>query len=267
MYGISLKVLARGILLICTIFLLFPGSLPASPSETIVEDLHYQVDAWVWKDVARARVTLRRAGEGRYVGEISGEALGLARVLSGNRRDTYQTEMVYRDGRLAPVVYREESRRRGRRHLKEYRFLYEQGRLELWQWEENQQKMSYKWQTPLHESFYDPITAFYNHRLGVLGSFKAGDTLKLLGIPYPEPEFIEVRIGPETPAGREVMVSLINQAFENQKGVVYVTFDQNRVPTRAWARVLVVGKISGHLQPGSQSLKAPLDLTKMMINK
>ncbi|MBM4276100.1 MAG: DUF3108 domain-containing protein [Deltaproteobacteria bacterium] len=263
---ISLKVLARGLLRVCAIFLLLSASLAAAPSPTILEALHYKVDVWVWRDAVRVQVSLKRVGEGRYVGEISGETLGLARILSGNRRDIYQTEMVYRDGRLVPVVYREESRRRGRRHLKEYRFLYDQGRLELWQWEENQQKMSRKWQTPLDGSFHDPISAFYNHRLGFFGPIKGGDTLKVPGIPYPEPEVIEVRIGPEGEGGRQLMVSLLNRAYENQKGLIYVTLDKNQVPTQAWTRV-AFGKISGYLQPGSQFLKAPLDLTKKIIIK
>jgi hypothetical protein len=245
----------------------FDSPLPASPGETVLEDLHYLVDAWVWRGAAQARITLKRVGEGRYAGEISGEALGLARLLSGQRRDTYRAEMVYRNGRLTPIVYREESRRRGRRHLKEYRFRYGQGRLELWQWDDDQKQLSRKWETPLSESLQDPISAFYNYRLGFMGPVKSGDTLRVPGIPYPQPEIIEVRIGPEGEEGRQVMVSLVNRAFENEKGAVYVTFDKGLVPTQAWTRVLLFGKVIGRLQPGSKSLKPPLALTKLMIIK
>ncbi len=252
------KILAGGLILGFLGLSILLSPMTASSSEGLLEDLHYKVDAWVWRDAAQAHISLKKTGEGKYVGEIFGETLGLARTLSGQRRDIYQTEMVYRDGRLTPVVYREESRRRGRRHLKEYRFLYSQGRLELWQWDDKEKQLFRKWETTLHESLYDPISAFYNYRLGFMGPVKAGDTLRVPGIPYPQPEIIEVRIGLEGEEGREAMVSLVNRAFENEKGVVYVTFNKDLVPTQAWTRVLVFGKIIGRLQPGSKFLQPPL---------
>lgn len=232
-------------------------AVPGPNPDTILEELHYRVDVWFWQDAVRGRVILKRVGEGRYVAELSGETLGVAAVLSGRRRDSYQTEMVLRNGKLAPLIYREESRRRGRRHLKEYRFNYAQNRLEMWQWEANSQKMSRKWQTDLTDSISDPISAFYNYRLGFLGPIRAGDTIRAPGIPYPKPEEIEVRIGPETESGRQVMVSLINPAFEHQRGVVYVSFDGNLVPTQAWSQV-GLGKVSGKIQPESRPLKGKL---------
>jgi len=225
--------------------------------DAILEELNYRVDVWFWRDAVKGRIILKRAGEGRYVAELSGEALGVAAVLSGRRRDSYRTEMVLRNGKLAPLIYREESRRRGRRHLKEYRFNYAQNRVELWQWEANSKKMSRKWQTDLTDSISDPISAFYNYRLGFMGPIRAGDTIRAPGIPYPKPEEIELRIGPETETGRQVMVSMINPAFEHQRGVVYVSFDKKLVPTQAWSQV-GLGKVSGKIQPESRPLKGKL---------
>ena len=70
----------------------------------------------MWKDVARARLTLKSQGDGRYLAELSGEPLGMLKALIARmRRDSYQTEMIWRQGRLVPLVYREESRRKGQR--------------------------------------------------------------------------------------------------------------------------------------------------------
>jgi hypothetical protein len=165
------------------------------------------------------------------------------------------------------MVHRAESHRRGKLHIKEYRFLYDQGRLEMWRWDDRKQELFREWQTDLKEPLYDAISAFYNYRLGLMGPVKAGDILRVPGIPHPQPEIIEVRLGPEGEDGLEAMVSLVNRAFEEEKGVVFVTFDKNLVPTQAWTRVLVFGKITGRLQPGSKSLKPPLDLTKLMVIK
>jgi hypothetical protein len=227
-------------------------------SGTLLEDLHYQVDVLVWKDAVRGRLTLKSLGSGRYQAEISGQAQGLLGLLSGQRRDSYRTEMVCSQGKLLPVTYREESRRRGKYSLKEYRFHYDQGRVEMWQWKEAQRVMVRKWQAPLKEPIYDPLSAFYNLRLGAWGPLREGDTVKVAGIPYPQPEEIEVRMGPKTQEGRQAMVSFFNQACEDRRARVFVLANGSGVPTQAWTRVLSIGKIAGQLLPAGKSLDGGL---------
>ena len=208
----------------------------------------------LWKDVARAQLTLKSLGAGRYQAEISGEPLGMLKVLTGkDRRDSYQTEMIWRQGKLVPLIYREESRKRGKRSLKEYRFDYDQSRLELWQLKEGKGVMVRKWETALKAPISDPLSAFYNCRLGLLGPIKEGQTFKVSGIPYPKPEEIEVRIGPETESGRKIMIAINNKAFNNDRGVVFAYLDGNRVPKQAWTSARV-GTISGELLPGGKPL-------------
>jgi hypothetical protein len=250
----SLALILLGlVLVICCQGLLEPALAAATP-ESVLEDLQYHVDAWILRDAARARILLTRLAPGRYRAELSGETRGLVKFLTGQRRDRFVTEMVFRQGRLMPVLYQEESSRRGKHYLKEYRFDYDQQRLELWQ-EQGGAGMVLKWHTQLKEPIYDPLSAFYNCRLQLLGPIKEGETLKLAGIPYPQPEEIVIRIGPMTPEGRKVMVTIVNRAFENERGLVFVYFDKGWAPTQAWTRVLHFGKIIGQLQPGSQPLK------------
>jgi hypothetical protein len=232
-------------------------AVKAAPG-ALLEDLQYKADIWLWKDAARGRLTLKSLGSGRYQAEIFGQAQGALGVLSGQRRDSYRTEMVLSQGKLLPVVYQEESRRRGKHSLKEYRFDYAKGRIELWQWKENQKVMVRKWQAPLKEPMYDPLSAFYNLRLGALGPLKEGDTIRVTGIPYPKPDEIEVRIGPATPEGRQAMVSFFNASFENKRAFIHVLTDDNGVPTQAWTTVLSFGKIAGQLLPAGKSLQGGL---------
>ena len=237
---------------------------PAAPAPAAVvqgqllEDLNFRVEFLLWKDVARARLTLTSLGSGRYQVELSGEPLGLMKTFTGQRRDSYQTEMIWRGGKLVPLVYREESRKNHKRYLKEYRFNYEKGELDLWQWKEDRGVMMLKWHTALKGPIQDPLSAFYNYRLGLLGPVKEGETLRLEGIPYPKPEEIEVRIGPKTEWGRKVMVSINNQAFANDRGTVFAYLDASRVPTKAWTDVLRLGTISGELLPGGKPLNGGL---------
>lgn len=225
------------------------GQAPAAtPKGEILEDLKFRVEYLLWKDVAQVQLTLKSLGPGHYQAEIAGEPLGLLKVLTGQRRDSYQTEMINRNGKLVPLVYREESQKKGKRHLKEYRFDYEQEVLELWQLKEGK-GMVQKWHTALKGPIYDPLSAFYNCRLGLMGPIREGETFKMTGIPYPKPEEIEVRIGPETAEGRKIMIAINNKAFESDRGVIFAFLDGARVPQQAWTSARV-GKISGWLDGG-----------------
>jgi Protein of unknown function (DUF3108) len=238
----------------------WPGAAaPAALAQgQLLEDLNFRVEYLLWKEVARARLTLTSLGAGRYRVELSGEPQGLLKTLAGPRRDSYQTEMIWREGKYAPLVYREEVRKKNKRFLKEYRFDYAKGQVELWQWKEDRGVMVRKWHTALKGPIQDPLSAFYNYRLGLLGPLKEGETLKLEGIPYPQPEEIEVSIGPETEGGRKVMISLNNQAFANHRGTVFAYLDGSRVPRKAWTDVLEIGTISGELLPGGKPLQGAL---------
>ena len=220
----------------------------AAPQGEVLEDLKFQVEYLLWKEVAQAQLTLKSLGPGHYQAEISGEPLGLLKVITGKRRDSYQTEMILRHGKLIPLVYREESRKKGQRHLKEYRFNYDQEVLELWQLKEGK-GMVQKWHTALKGPIYDPLTAFYNCRLGLMGPIREGETFKVAGIPYPKPEEIEVRIGPECAEGRKIMIAINNNAFENNRGVIFAYLDEARVPQQAWTSSRL-GKISSRLAGG-----------------
>ena len=121
---------------------------PAMAAPALLEELRYRLEVLSLQDAARVKLTLNRLGPGRFVAEVIGEPQGLIKLLSGGQRERLQTEMVWRNHRLLPLIYREESWRRKKRRLKEYRFDYPQGRLELWEWHEGK-GLSKKWQTDL----------------------------------------------------------------------------------------------------------------------
>jgi hypothetical protein len=67
-------------------------------------------------------LVLKELEPGHYLAEFSGAAQGMWQLLSRWLPERYQTEMVLREGRLLPLVYREEFVSKGQRVLKEYRF-------------------------------------------------------------------------------------------------------------------------------------------------
>jgi hypothetical protein len=235
--------------------LLLPGN-PALAAPTLLEDLHYRLEVLVWPDAARVWVTLKRLGPKRFAAEVIGEPRGFIKVLTGERRERLATEMVWRHHRLLPLIYQEESRRQGKRYLKEYRFDYARGRLEMWQGQDGLALVK-RWQTDLPEPVYDPLTAFYNCRLGLMGPTRAGETATIQGIPYPQPEAIEVRLGPVTQKGRRAMVSLVNPVFADSRGVVFAALDKRLVPRRAWTTVFGI-TITGRLLPESKVMPRAL---------
>jgi len=225
-----------------------PGiAVRAAPD--LLEDLRYQVAVLTWPDAARVRVTLQNQGRDRLVAEVLGETRGFIKLISGNHRERLQTEMVWRNGLLAPLVYREESWRHGKRRFKEYRFDYSRSKVTLWEWHTGKGLLK-KWETPLPEQVYDPLSAFYNCRLKLLGPTREGETSNIPGIPYPRPEALEVRLGPDTKDGRQAMVSLVNPVFADTRGVVFAYVDSQRVPQQAWTTVFGV-TITGALLPES----------------
>ena len=114
----------------------------------LLEELRYRMEVLSLQNAARVKLTLNRLGPGRFTAEIIGETQGLIKLLSGGQRERLQTEMVWRNQRLLPLIYREESWRGKKRRLKEYRFNYSQGRLELWEWHEGK-GLAKKWHTDL----------------------------------------------------------------------------------------------------------------------
>jgi hypothetical protein len=222
---------------------------PAMAAPALLEELHYRLAILSLQEAARVKITLKRLEPGRFAAEITGEPQGLCKLLSGGQRERLETVMIWRDQRLLPLIYREESWRGKKRRLKEYRFDYSRCRLELWEWHEGK-GLSKKWQTDLTDQVYDPLSAFYNCRLGIIGPSREGETSTIQGIPYPRPEAMEVRLGAESKDGSQVMVSLINPVFEGSRGVVLGYVDKQLVPHQAWSTVSGI-TIRGFLLPES----------------
>jgi hypothetical protein len=222
---------------------------PALAAMALLEDLHYRLEVLVWQDAARVKLTLKRLGPDRFAAEIVAEPQGLFKILSGGRRERLETEMVWRHQRLLPLVYREESWRGRQRRFKEYRFDYAKGRLEMWESHQGKGLMK-KWQTDLDGQVYDPLSAFYNIRLGLLKPNRAGETGSIPSIPYPHPEAMVVRLGTTAESGLKAMVSLSNPIFPDSRGEVFAYVDNQFVPREAWTTVSGI-TLRARLQPES----------------
>ena len=231
-----------------------PATLPSAPATLsaapeIRENLEYQVSLGPWSDVARVHLVLKELQPGHYLAEFSGAAQGMWRLLSRWLPERYQTEMLYRDGRLQPEVYREKFREKGHEVLKEYRFDYDHSRLTLWRQVDGGEKIK-EWEVPLTGPVYDLLSLFYNVRLGALGPAPGGAILRVMILPNPKPQELVFRIGAATDQGLEVMVKSPS-AEAVDEGQYFIFLSPERVPTLAWTRVTLFGKLAGRLlNPG-----------------
>ncbi len=230
---------------------LAPGPLPlaAAPAPAIREDLEYQISLGPCADVGRVHLILKELQPGHYLGEVSGAAQGAWQLTSRWLPERYQAEMVLREGRLVPLLYREEFLSQGKRVKKEYFFDHERGRLTLWRQAEGGEKVK-KWEVPMKGPVYDPLSLFYNVRLGVFGALPGGTTLRVMGLPTPEPREMVFMIGAVSDQGRKVMLEC-RRSEGKAVNQYYISLSPEQVPTLAWTQVPLFGKLTGRLlNPG-----------------
>lgn len=237
---------------------LAPGALAAAPE--VRENLEYQISLGPWSDVARVHLVLKELKPGHYLAEFSGAAQGMWKLLSRWLPERYQTEMLYRDGRLQPVVYREEFEEGGQKVLKEYRFDYDRSRLTLWRQSGGSEKIK-EWEVPLTGPVYDLLSLFYNVRLDALGPAPGGSSLRVMTLPDPKPRELVFHIGAVTDEGLKVMVNSPS-ASAGEADQYFMFLNPERVPTQAWTRAGILGKLAGRLvNPGEikkEGLLTPL---------
>jgi len=241
----------RILLLVILLFHFVPGPIKvaAAPLLAVREDLEYRISLGPCADVGRVHLVLKELEPGRYRAEVYGAAQGVWQLTSRWLPERYQAEMVQREGRLVPLFYREAFISKGKRVVKEYHFDYERGRLSLWRQTEGGDKVK-KWEIPLKTPVYDPLSLFYNIRLGVFGPLTSGTTLRVMGLPTPEPREMVFAIGSVSDQGRKVMLDY-RRSESKAVNQYFIFLNPEQVPTLSWTQVPLFGKLAGRLvNPG-----------------
>ncbi len=244
---------------------LFRAASDVAAAEISLEDLQYRVSLGPWNDVARVHLRLTQVEPGRYRAEFAGAAQGAWQLLNRWLPERYEAEMAMEGGRLKPLVYREVFMYKGKHIRKEYRFDYARGVLEVWR-SVDHREMEKKWQAPLQERVYDPLTMFYNLRLDAFGPLGGGETIKVTLISDPKPLEMTINIGPETSQGHKVMLQVKVKGDSAAESCTYFAFCSQGVPQLAWMRVFSIGKLSGHLLNPDEVMKRGLpELSRLSL--
>jgi uncharacterized protein DUF3108 len=212
-----------------------------------IEDLQYRLNLGALHDVAQVHLTLTEIGPGRYRAEFAGAAQGAWSILNRWLPERYETEMTVSQGRLVPLVYREEFEAGGHHVSKEYRFDYSRRLLTLWRSQDHGEPAE-RLQVPLEQPVYDPLTLFYNLRRGAFGPLTGGKTLRVAMVPAPEPRELVLRLGPDTPQGQKMMLEVTGAGSGAKDADTYFLDCAPRgLPRQVWTRVLSLCKLSGEL--------------------
>jgi Protein of unknown function (DUF3108) len=226
-----------------------PAAIRAA--EVHPEELDYRLSLGSLGEVGQVHLRLTQEGAGRFRAEFAGAAQGVWRLLSRWLPERYETEMIQEKGRLKPLVYREEFMSKGHHVRKEYRFNYAKGLLVLWR-SQDDRPAEKRWQVPLKKDVYDPLSLFYNLRLGALGPLVEGETLRASVMPTPEPQEMVIRIGLDAPQGHKVMLEVTGKESAEEAGPYFIFCNPQWVPVKAWFRVPLFGKLQGELiSPGA----------------
>jgi hypothetical protein len=231
---------------------LAPSPCVAAISPNLQEDLHYQISLGPWSDVARVHLVINEGEPGHYRAEFSGAAQGMWQLLSRWLPERYTTEMVYREGRLMPLVYREEFIDKGQHWVKEYRFDYESRRLTLRRQIDGGEWIK-KWEVPLTAPVYDLLSLSYNVRIGALGPLRGGSNLRVMVLSS-KPRELAFRIGEKTDQGLKVMLNF-RPPDSDTDDQYFIDLNPQGVPTLAWTRVTFFGKLAGRLMNPSEIRK------------
>lgn len=225
------------------------GASPAAAADQAnLEDLQYRLSLGFFEDVARVHLSLQRVGPDRYRARFSGAAQGAWQLLKKFLPESYESEMALEGGRLKPLLYREKFYKKGQLISKEYRFDYPRQVLEVWRGVDGRE-LKKDSEVPLQEPVYDPLTLFYNLRLGAVAA-APGQTLKVTLVPTPEPREMVLSVGPQTSQGCKTMIT-VRTGQGSEDGPYFVLSGPQKVPLQAWVRVLAFGKLAGELlNPG-----------------
>jgi len=112
------------------------------------------------------------------------------------------------------------------------------------------------------------LTLFYNVRLGTFGPLPGGASLRVAVLPTPASQDMNFVIGPDTDLGRKVMLDY-HPPDSTRVDQYFIYLSPEQVPTLAWTRVALFGKLSGCLlNPGDinpSGLLAPLPVSAAVL--
>lgn len=215
----------------------------------------YKVTYGIFGEVGIATAELENDGENYYI-RVTAKATGLAKVLSGNRVEVYESGGSIEKGHLTPSYYQVQKRSNSKNYDKLYQFGIEKGKVFL------QRTNYYKNQTihdkPFLLDFYannDLLTLFFNFRR-FLSEKQDNWQLQAIGTKHKQglvdikrfkaKEREEVKAFLDIEANAFLLVNVHQKIFASKEGELLIALDEQFLAKKAVLKdVIFFGDIEG----------------------
>jgi len=222
-------------------------------------DAEYDIYYGFFGSVGEATASLS-VEDGTYKIKIRAKATGLAKVLSRNRVETFESTGIVKDDILIPQIFLSRKTREGKVDIKRYLFDYEKKEVNLLTTRIRGDKKSDTKKVMPFFSHNDILTLFFNlkHILGK--NFETKEEIKLIAIGTSDKNGkIDVRsilnkehqeVSKLLDASNHILAVVLNQRiFASQKGEMFLNINDDGICTSALLKdVVMFGDIRGKIK-------------------
>ena len=180
------------------------GASPASPERrgSIAEcfkgeELHYEIGAWIFKEVALGKLSFKGMGEkGLYLSTLQGETVGILGWVARYRVDTYRSIMEEIEGgrRLRSISFEEDVKIGNKLRRRTHSFDYQRRKWIQVRRRKDGTKARKEEDIPPGTVYDDFLTASYNFRYGAYGGIERGRKYTVATFPKMGPCSYEVSV-------------------------------------------------------------------------
>jgi len=239
------------------------NGFPLSIHQLVGEDYRYAIDFLFFKKLAQGQLRFTETAQpGVYRAELTGQTLGVAAWLAGERTQNYTSLMeMTADGSLRSIehVSKVFKSRRGKsqNRMRRFHYDYAQGKIYDEKLIDGVSRSKRESDIPNDRQPVDLLTAFYNLRIGVYGALVRGAHMRIPT--FSSKGFSEIEVKVLTlerhyeqryfPArGLLVQVKIDPEIFDTGSGNLFVWFDDAGVPGRGIVEELIgLGDARGYL--------------------
>ena len=241
---------------ILLLILLFSSSLFSSNYSI---DAEYDINYGFFGSIGEATASLH-VDEGTYKIKITARATGLAKVLSRNRVETFESTGIVKDGVLLPQIFLSRKTREGKTDIKHHLFDYEKKEVNLLTTRIRGDKKSDSKKVMPFFAKNDILTLFFNLKTILGKDFETKDKIKLPAIGASEKNGeIDVRslygkelkeISQLLEKSEHILAVVLNQRiFASQKGEMFLNINDEGICTSALLKdVVMFGDIRGKIK-------------------
>ncbi len=219
----------------------------------------YKVSFGIFGSIGKA-TAIFEVKDKKYHISISAKATGLAKVLSGGRVESYESEGRVVDGVLVPDIYKGVTKTNSKRSEKIYYFLHKQKRVDLLKIREKDGKESKSEESLKYYAKNDILSLFFNIKhflndfhfrgkkvLYAVGANKKDGRVDIIAPSGEQLKRLKDDLGKKR--GNFLIVFINQKIFASKRGELFLDINDEGMATKALLKdVILFGDIRGVLE-------------------